>query len=300
MPKTIALVGRNNTPGIELFLKEIIDFLQNAGYTVVFEQETAANIALEGLVEGVEAMTPIQIGLSADVAIVLGGDGTMLGIARQLAPFDVPLIGINQGRLGFMTDIPRYNMIPVLSEILAGNYKSERRSMLEGRVLRDGEAIFFGLALNDIVVSRGSGAGLADLRVDVEDHFMYHQRSDGLIISTPTGSTAYSLSAGGPLLHPNLNGIVLVPIAPHSLSNRPIVVPDSSEIMVEIMGGRDISINFDMQTFADLVQYDVISIKRSLHTVTFLHPLGWSYYDTLREKLHWNQSPAVERRRTQL
>jgi NAD+ kinase len=295
MSKTIALVGRHHTPGIEHFLKEIVDFLQDAGHTVVFEIETAGNAALEGLVKNVDALTPTQIGLSADVAIVLGGDGTMLGIARQLAPFDVPLIGINKGRLGFMTDIPRDIMMPVLAEILAGNYKSERRSMLEGRVIRGDDAIFFGLALNDIVVSRGAGTGMVELRVDVEDHFMYHQRSDGLIISTPTGSTAYSLSAGGPLLHPNLNGIVLVPIAPHSLSNRPIVVPDSSEIMIEIMGGRDVSLNFDMQTFASLAQHDLISIKRSPHTVTFLHPLGWSYYDTLREKLHWNEFPSADR-----
>jgi NAD+ kinase len=295
MPKIIALVGRQHTPRIEFSLKEIADYLQSNGHTVIFEIETAQNEALQAMVPGVQAMTPTDIGLNADVAIVLGGDGTMLGIARLLAPFDVPLIGINHGRLGFITDISRDVMMPVLSEILAGNYKSERRSMLEGRVIRDGGAVLFGLALNDIVVARGAGAGMAELRVDVEDHFMYHQRSDGLIVSTPTGSTAYSLSAGGPLLHPNLGGIVLAPIASHSLSSRPIVIPDGSEIKVEIMGGRGISINFDMQTFASLQQHDFISIKRSPHTVTFLHPLGWSYYDTLREKLHWNEYPSDDK-----
>ena len=166
--------------------------------------------------------------------------------------------------------------------------------MLEGRVIRKGEGVFFGLALNDIVVARGAGAGMVELRVEVDDHFMYHQRSDGMILSTPTGSTAYSLSAGGPLLHPTLNGIVLVPIAPHSLSNRPIVVPDTSEIKIEVMGGRNTSLNFDMQAFASLEHHDLISIKRSPHAVTFLHPLGWSYYDTLREKLHWNEYPSNE------
>ncbi len=295
MPKIIALVGRQHTPRIEFSLKEIADYLQSNGHTVIFEVETAQNDALRAMVPGVQAMTPTDIGLNADVAIVLGGDGTMLGIARLLAPFDVPLIGINHGRLGFITDISRDVMMPVLAEILAGNYKSERRSMIEGRVIRNGEAVLFGLALNDIVVARGAGAGMAELRVDVEDHFMYHQRSDGLIVSTPTGSTAYSLSAGGPLLHPNLGGIVLVPIASHSLSSRPIVIPDGSEIKVEIMGGRGISINFDMQTFASLQQHDFISIKRSPHTVTFLHPLGWSYYDTLREKLHWNEYPSGDK-----
>jgi NAD+ kinase len=144
------------------------------------------------------------------------------------------------------------------------------------------------------VVARGAGSGMAELRVDVDDHFMYNQRSDGLIISTPTGSTAYALSAGGPLLHPSLSGIGLVPIAPHALSNRPIVVPDSSEIVVEIVSGRDNSVNFDMQTFASLQHGDQIVIARSPHHITFLHPEGWSYYDTLREKLHWNEYPSGE------
>jgi len=150
------------------------------------------------------------------------------------------------------------------------------------------------MAFNDIVVSRGAGSGMVELKVDVDNHFMYNQRSDGLIISTPTGSTAYSLSAGGPLLHPSLSGIVMVPIAPHALSNRPIVLPDSSRICIEIAAGRDISVNFDMQSFASLLHGDRIIINRSAHTVSFLHPEGWSYYGTLREKLHWNKYPSVE------
>jgi NAD+ kinase len=137
---------------------------------------------------------------------------------------------------------------------------------------------------------------MVELKVEVDGRFMYNQRSDGLIASTPTGSTAYALSAGGPLLHPRLNGIVMVPIAPHALSNRPIVVPDSSEIMIEIMGGREVSVNFDMQSLTSLMHHDRIVVKRSVHTITFLHPEGWSYYDTLREKLHWNEYPSVEGR----
>jgi NAD+ kinase len=290
--KTIALVVRQNTDGIAEPVKSIVDFLQVLGHTVVFEAETAAHLNLA--FPGVRAMSPAEIGAAADCAIVMGGDGTMLGIARQLAPFDVPLIGINQGRLGFMTDIPLERMLPVLAQILGGRFKAERRTLLEGSVLRDGVSIHVGMAVNDVVVSRGAGAGMAELRVEVDGHFMYNQRSDGLIISTPTGSTAYSLSAGGPLLHPTLGGIVLVPIAPHALSNRPIVLPDSSQIVVEIVRGRDISVNFDMQTFASLVQQDRILIRRSPHTITFLHPEGWSYYNTLREKLHWNEYPSGE------
>ena len=148
------------------------------------------------------------------------------------------------------------------------------------------------MAVNDVVGPRGTGAGMVELKLTVDGEFMYNQRSDGLIVSTPTGSTAYSLSAGGPLLHPSLGGIVLVPIAPHALSNRPIVVPDTSEIVVELVSGRDISVNFDMQTFTSAQLGDRIVISRSPHTITFLHPHDWSYYHTLREKLHWNEYPT--------
>jgi NAD+ kinase len=288
--KTIALVVRHNTADIGVPVGHVVEFLQGAGYRVVLEAETAAHLGLAGL----EAMNAAAIGKVASAAIVMGGDGTMLGIARQLAPYDVPLIGINLGRLGFMTDITIERMIPVLEELLSGKARAEKRTLLEGRVLREGAMIASGLAVNDVVVARGAGAGMVELKVTVDGHFMYNQRSDGLIISTPTGSTAYALSAGGPLLHPSLNGVVLVPIAPHALSNRPIVVPDSSEIVIEIVAGRDVSVNFDMQTFASLAHGDQIVISRSPNHITFLHPQGWSYYDTLREKLHWNEYPSGE------
>jgi NAD+ kinase len=183
-------------------------------------------------------------------------------------------------------------MLPALGEILEGRATAEQRTLLEGRVMRAGEMIFCGMAVNDVVVARGTGAGMAELKVTVDKQFMYNQRSDGLIITTPTGSTAYALSAGGPLLHPSVRGMALVPIAPHALSNRPIVIPDTSEIVVEIVNGRDISVNFDMQTFASLQYGDEIVISRSPHTITFLHPEDWSYYGTLREKLHWNEYPS--------
>jgi len=286
--QTIALVVRHNTAGIDEPVQAIVDFLREAGYLPVFEAETATHVK----VTGVQSMTVAQIGEQAGTAIVIGGDGTMLGIARQLARYHTRLIGINQGRLGFMTDIPIDRMLPALGEILSGKATAEERTLLEARVMRDGEEIHCSVAVNDVVVARGTGAGMAELKVTVDGQFMYNQRSDGLIVSTPTGSTAYALSAGGPLLHPTLAGIVLVPIAPHALSNRPIVVPDTSDIVVEIMNGRDISVNFDMQTFTSLQHGDQIMISRSPNTITFLHPEGWSYYHTLREKLHWNELPS--------
>ncbi len=288
--KTIALVVRHNTAGIEEPVEGIVAFLQDAGYRVVFEAETARHVQLDGIA----SMSAQQIGQHASFAVVMGGDGTMLGIARQLAKYNVPLIGINQGRLGFITDIPIERMLPALGEILEGRATAEQRTLLEGRVLRGGEMIFCGMAVNDVVVARGAGSGMAELKVTVDGQFMYNQRSDGLIVTTPTGSTAYALSAGGPLLHPSVRGIALVPIAPHALSNRPIVIPDDSDIVIEIVNGRDISVNFDMQTFASLQHGDEIAISRSPHTITFLHPKDWSYYGTLREKLHWNEYPSSD------
>ncbi len=286
---TIAIIGKHGDAGAPDLLRELADFLASRGHRVVFEAGTAPDVDRSGLV----ALTPDQIGSEADLAIVLGGDGTMLGIARRLAPFGVPLIGVNQGRLGFMTDIPSDRMLPVLGDMLDGKVATEQRSLLYGRVEREGHTIFAGTAFNDIVVSRGTGAGMVELRVTVDGHFMYNQRSDGLIVATPTGSTAYSLSAGGPILQADLGGIVLVPIAPHALSNRPIVLSDNREIVIEVASGRDCSVNFDMQALTSLQQHDRVTVKRDVHTVTFLHPQGWSYYDTLREKLHWNEYPSV-------
>ncbi len=286
---TVAIIGKHGDSGAGSALLEMAAFLEKRGHRLVADTVTAQDLRMAS----VTPMTTEEIGGSADVAIVLGGDGTMLGIARQLAPFNVPLIGVNQGRLGFMTDIPLERMLPALSEVLDGKLVSESRSLLEGTVERDGQEIFRAVAFNDVVVSRGAGAGMVELCVEVDGHFMYNQRSDGLILSTPTGSTAYALSAGGPILHPGLGGIVLVPIAPHALSNRPIVLSDSCEIRIELASGRDCSVNFDMQSLTSLQQMDRVIVRRAAHAVHFLHPEGWSYYDTLREKLHWNEYPSA-------
>ena len=289
--KIFALVSRRDASSTLQYMEKIAGFLHGVGHEVVYESETGSKISKPGL----KLMELAEIGVKAKAAIVIGGDGTMLGVARELAPYGVPLIGINHGRLGFMADIPLKDMLPVLSKMLEGKYISEQRILLEGAIIREGEPIYQSLAVNDIVISRGAGSGMIDLRVEVDDHFMYQQRSDGLIISTPTGSTAYALSAGGPMLHPNLGGIVLVSIAPHALSNRPIVIPDTSEIVVEIIEAHQPSINFDSQSFANLNYYDRIRIKRATNTITFLHPEGWSYYDTLRNKLHWNEMSRREK-----
>jgi NAD+ kinase len=230
-----------------------------------------------------------QIGKSCDLALVVGGDGTMLGFGRQLAPYDVPLIGINQGRLGFITDIALNHIESTLTPILQGAFEEDRRAVLQAQVFRGGRCVFDALAMNDVVVHRGSTAGLVELKIEVDSHFVAQQRADGLIIATPTGSTAYALSAGGPMIHPATRAWVLVPIAPHTLSNRPLVLDDSAEIVVELVAGRDASANFDMQSLAALLHGDRIEVSRSRHAVRFLHPRGWTFFDTLRNKLHWNE-----------
>ena len=284
-PQTFALIGRRDTPSVVQSLIKVADFLHGAGHIAIFDEETAQNSGMPGL----NVMLLEDLAQIAAAAIVIGGDGTMLGIARKLAPFGVPLIGINHGRLGFMADIPLDNMLPVLSDILEGKFVMELRTLLDGVILREGQPIHRAIAFNDIVISRGAGSGMIELSVEVDGHFMYSQRSDGMVISTPTGSTAYSLSVGGPLLHPNLDGIVMAAIAPHALSNRPIVVPDSSEILIEIVDARFPSINFDSQSFASVHNGDCLLIRRSKCSVTFIHPKGWSYYNTVRQKLGWNE-----------
>ena len=269
-------------------LEDVAGFLQAQGCAVVLEHDTAHNMGISAY----PVLDVPSIGAQCDLGLVVGGDGTMLGIGRQLAHFDVPLIGINQGRLGFITDIPFDSFASTLEPMLRGEFEEDHRSLMHGKVMRDGHCIFDALAMNDVVVNRGATSGMVELRVEVDGHFVANQRADGLIIATPTGSTAYALSAGGPLLHPSIPGWVLVPIAPHTLSNRPIVLANVAEIVIEIVAGREVSANFDMQSMASLLHGDRIVVTRSKHHVRFLHPKGWSYFDTLRQKLHWNQGVA--------
>jgi len=269
-------------------LEGVAGFLQAQGCEVVIELDTARNMGISDY----PVLTVPAIGAQCDLGLVVGGDGTMLGIGRQLAHFGVPLIGINQGRLGFITDIPFDSFAATLAPMLRGEFEEDHRSLIHARVMRDGSCVFDALAMNDVVVNRGATSGMVELRVEVDGHFVANQRADGLIIATPTGSTAYALSAGGPLLHPTIPGWVLVPIAPHTLSNRPIVLANAGEIAIEIVAGRDASASFDTQSLASLLHGDRIVVTRSKHHVRFLHPKGWSYFDTLRQKLHWNEGVA--------
>ncbi|WP_372658123.1 NAD kinase [Hydrogenophaga sp.] len=281
----VAIVGKYQAPGARNAVDEIAHFLHEQGCDVSLERETALNT---GLLQ-YPALDVSAMGKVCDLALVVGGDGTMLGIGRQLARYGLPLVGINQGRLGFITDVPFEAYREILPPILRGAYQEDARALMAAKVWRDGRCVFEATALNDVVVNRGGVASMIELRVEVDGHFVANQRADGLIIASPTGSTAYALSAGGPLLHPAIGGWVMVPIAPHTLSNRPVVVPEQSEIAVEIVSGKDASVNFDMQSLTSLLHGDRIVVRRSEYALRLLHPVGWSYFDTLRKKLHWNE-----------
>jgi len=290
-PKTVALVGKYNSPEIGESLGMLARFLQERGVTVFVEEETARRVEPKFDMSGFLTGSFEVIGAHADLAVVLGGDGTMLNAARRLGRFRVPLVGVNQGRLGFMTDIARSDMLSCMEDLLDGRFVAESRLMLDTEVIRDGRELVSNLALNDIVVDKGPIGRMIELELFIDGEFIYKLRADGLIVTTPTGSTAYSLSANGPILHPGLSGIGLVPLCPHALTNRPLVIGDRSEIELRITHGDDPRVHLDGQVTVDLKAHDVVRLRRSGFSVRFLHPPGYSYYSMLRQKLHWSERP---------
>jgi len=284
--KTVALIGRYNTAEIAGSLLGLADLLQQRGCAVLIEKETAGNIGRNGFTTADYAV----IGERADLAVVLGGDGSMLSAARHLAAHGVPLVGVNQGRLGFMTDIAFSHMRETIELLLSGSYTIGERTMLEAQVLRGDKEIFSTQALNDIVVNKGGTGRMIEFLVHIDGQFVYDLRSDGIIVATPTGSTAYALSSNGPILQPNVPGIALVPVCPHTLSNRPITVSDRCVIEITIkrraVGAR---LHVDGQPHSELAADDRVIVRRAAHSIRFVHPPGYSYYAMLREKLHWSE-----------
>lgn len=290
--KTVALVGRYQDSQLGAHLRGLGEVLRQANCHVLIEADTAEHCHLTEY----EKASFAEIGEKANLAIVLGGDGTMLGAARHLAPWGVPVAGINHGRLGFITDIPLQNANAAVKDLLEGRFEADSRIMLQGAVLRADQRMFAATALNDVVINRAGRGGMIEVRVDIDNNYMFTLRADGLIIATPTGSTAYALSAMGPILHPSLHAMLMVPVAPQTLSNRPIVVPDQGVITLTVLsmarseGGA--SVHFDMQTWSDLQPGDRITVERAPDTVRFLHPTGYSFFSTLRKKLDWNRMPS--------
>ena len=283
--RRLGLVGKYQGGGSFDGLQQVAELAMRHGAEVVLDADTAAHWP--------QAQWPSQplseLARACDAVLVVGGDGTMLGAGRALAACGVPVIGINHGRLGFITDIALDDVAQTLVPMLQGAYETESRPLMQASVWRQDACVFEATTLNDVVVYRGGASGMVELTVHVGERFLARQRADGLIVASPTGSTAYALSAGGPILHPSIAGWVLVPIAPHTLSNRPIVLPASETVTIEVVAARDAHAHFDMQRLTSLQVGDRVCVQASQHALQLLHPQGWSYFDTLRRKLHWNE-----------
>lgn len=281
---TVALIGKYNSPQIVTPLLELARFLEGRGVRVMIDRLTASHVS--------ECPYPVlaleELGARADLAVVLGGDGTMLNIARTFAPFEVALVGVNQGRLGFLTDISLDTMVETIGAILEGEYVTEERMLLEAEVHSGGRRALEVLAFNDVVVSKGIKGSMIEFEVLIDGEPIYTQRSDGLIVATPTGSTAYALSSGGPIVHPSLQLISLVPVCPHTLSNRPIVISSDSTVEIVVASAADPRAHFDSHSHFELREGDRVVVRRCRHTISLLHPVGHSYYAMLRQKLNWN------------
>ena len=280
----IGLIGKYQSPNSRELLAAIGELLPRFGAQVFIEDQSAKDAGLE---TKYPMLALTDMGQQCDLVIVTGGDGTMLRAARHLAISGVPLVGINQGRLGFITDIAPAVYREALTQILSGDYIQDERHMIKAQVWRQNKEIHSALALNEVVINRGSTANMIEVRVEVDNHLVANLRADGVIMATPTGSTAYALSANGPILSPGIKGWVLVPIAPHTLSNRPIVLPHDGTISMELVAGRKASVTFDNNSLDNLEHHDRVTIKKAKQKVRFLHPSDWSYYETLRHKLRW-------------
>jgi NAD+ kinase len=282
---SVAIVGKfMRQSAVQLMQNDLIDLahhLQAKNIEVLFETNTAE----QSQISQFKTIALNEVGDKVDLVIVMGGDGTMLSAARALKNSAIPLVGINRGHFGFLTDLRAEEMLQSIDAILAGDYQTESRMMLDASVERAGKIILQNHALNDIVLK--SGLRLIELEVNIDGRFIHKQRADGLILSTPTGTTAYSLSAGGPILHPNLEAIALVPICPHTLSNRPLAVNSQSKIEITVIQVDHAQISFDGQSQLDLALGDSIKVERAKESVILLHPSEYCYYDMLRNKLHW-------------
>jgi len=288
MPKAafrrVALIGKH-TAEIAESLRELRTLLHSRGCEVRVERDTAARIGEAG-----DAASYDEIGAFAELAIVLGGDGTMLAAARNLARHRVPLAGINQGRVGFMTDIALKDVRSSVGAILDGKYSIEERALLEAEILRSGKTLLRTVALNEAVVGKGSEGRLIEVEVRINGEYVYALRADGLIVATPTGSTAYALSAQGPILQPGVAAFALVPLNPHVLSARPVSVSDRSVIEIALLRAVDARAHFDGFALTDMAQGDRLVLKRSADAIRFVHPPGYSYFAMLREKLSWGEA----------
>ena len=283
--KTIGILGKTSDSEIAETLKTLYQFLKQ-NYQISIDPESAQLIPdYSGNIHPLKSLAQ-----HCDVLIAVGGDGTFLSAARIASVCDIPLIGINLGRLGFLVDISPDELETKLNAILRGCFRQEKRFLLQTKIIRDAQIIHEETAVNEVVVHRWVTPSMIELETTIDGVYLNTQRLDGLIISTPTGSTAYSLSAGGPIIHPELDALLLVPLNPHTLSNRPIVIHASSEIEINFIKTKEINaqVTCDHIAIPDVLISDTILIKKAPKPITILHPENHDFFDTLRDKLNWS------------
>ena len=273
-PRDMAFAGR---------LKEALEWLQSRGCGTIIEESAAETFGLTGI----QAVSREEIPNLADFIVVFGGDGTILSVARLIRDRKAPILGVNLGSLGFLTEVTLEELYSSLAQLLTGRHKIDRRWMLKTEIHRINGEVEAYHALNDAVINKGALARIMGMKTFINEDFIADFLADGMIIATPTGSTAYSLSAGGPIVFPSLDALIMTPICPHTLTNRPLVIPADSKIRVVLQSGEDIMLTMDGQTGVPLQERDEILCTRSAYQVELVRPSGKSFFDVLREKLKW-------------
>lgn len=298
MGKTFSRIGLFSKPAGKDIVDSIIhtiDFLNSKGCQIILEDDCAK--LLPNVPQNAKVLHRKEVGSECDLVVVIGGDGSLIKAARAIVDYSIPVIGINRGTLGFLADINPNKISQSLSQILEGDYQEDPRILLKSTMLRNNKILAENLALNDVVLSHSQVSRLIEFEIHIDDNFVLDQRADGLIVSTPTGSTAYSLSGGGPILYPTLEAITLLPKFPHTLSSRPIVVNEKSIIKLVITKNSKINANasYDGQNQVLLEPGDELIIQKHKIPLKLLHPTGYDYFAMLREKLGWNYDPTSKR-----
>lgn len=294
--QTIGLIGRLRCEETANTIEQIIKHLQKQITDIILDEETAS---IFPTITRFRSLPRATLAESCDLVIVVGGDGSLLSASRAVLPYNTPLLGVNRGHLGFLTDIHPQHFASALDTILSGAYTLEKRFLLQTQLIDNNQqTLSYDPALNDVVLSPGEVAQLIDFDVFVDGQLMCHSRADGLIVATPTGSTAYALSAGGPILHPQLNAIVLVPMFPHTLSSRPIVISGDSHIKIVINKRYEAESNLsiDGQRRIAVPNQSYITIEKHPQPLHLIHPKTYQYFDTLRQKLGWENKPGQSQR----
>lgn len=292
--QTVGVIGKLNDARVAPTLRAVCRHLQRRGCQVLVDRASAS--AANG--GGVRAVSRAALARHSDLAVVIGGDGTLLNAGRTLAPASVPILGVNQGRLGFMVDVAPEDFRATLDEVLKGRYVRERRLLLDAQIRRGRRVRGPFLAINDVVVRNHTAVRMLEFETWLDDEFISQHRADGLIVSTPTGSTAYALSGGGPVLHPGLEALTVVPICPHTFSDRPLVIGADREVRIVLTGARGTRAmcTCDGQSNEILIAGDRVEIRRSPYVLELIHPRSYRYFNILRNKLHWGRERAPARR----